>query len=118
MIHVNTYSIHSSLEIESTIIQVQIRWIFDETASTESLAIVHPFSPTISSICLKALMEKSCLSQELWTSCGEHLIYLGYYLWGQINRIIHYDECGIVKFKRGDKIHGLGRGSAERHSNG
>uniref|UniRef100_K1QKH6 Uncharacterized protein n=1 Tax=Magallana gigas TaxID=29159 RepID=K1QKH6_MAGGI len=29
------------------------------------------------------------------------------------NRIIHYYECGIVKFHRGDKIHCLGRGFAE-----
>lgn len=28
-----------------------------------------------------------------------------------INRIIHYNECGIVKIHREDKIHGLGRGS-------
>lgn len=31
----------------------------------------------------------------------------------EINRIIHYYECGIVKFHRGDKIHGLGRGFTE-----
>uniref|UniRef100_K1P4Z3 Uncharacterized protein n=1 Tax=Magallana gigas TaxID=29159 RepID=K1P4Z3_MAGGI len=29
------------------------------------------------------------------------------------NRVIHYYECGIVKFHRGDKIHGLGRGFAK-----
>lgn len=29
------------------------------------------------------------------------------------NRIIHYNECRIVKFHREDKIHGLEQGSAE-----
>lgn len=31
----------------------------------------------------------------------------------EFNRIIHYYECRIVKFNRGDKIHGQGQGSAE-----
>uniref|UniRef100_K1R059 Uncharacterized protein n=1 Tax=Magallana gigas TaxID=29159 RepID=K1R059_MAGGI len=34
----------------------------------------------------------------------------------KINRIIHYDECGIVKFHRGDKIHCLGRSFAESYT--